>query len=813
MSLLKKLQAKLLEHLWRSKPHFRHPLSATLANRPRRILWGIDHPKDEFHIHTTLLIEGWAYAKRASTVVSVYIDGVWIQDIQPHLPRPDVAEALPRQPAAANSGFASTIHLEDLATVGEELIVTLAFRDRQGHCAVAERLVRVKEFQHPLSASLEKRPKDIHWRIEHLTVPHYETSGVVPIVGWACAQAGIKKIDLYIDGILRQSLQPSLARPDIAARFPTAPHSEASGFFATINIDDQPDERLLILAFHDQADRCAIAEISLNPDNRLHYHHYFQATLPSAAAAAAMLATLKSQSTHLPHFEWWINGEDTAAISATLTSIVAQNYPQWQCHIIAPPAQWPALEAVIHSVVAPTQRSQITLQSAVSLHPESIYAIHYIGFVQAGEILAPHALVRWAKALLSANQPDLSYADSDQIQADGIHCEVNFKPDWSPDYALSCNYVRGLYLTRHGKAVIAALSQISEWDAAATWRYDLWLQLTEISDTIHHVRESLWSEPYDQSPDSTINHRELLVVQAALRRRQDSATVTAIADGTIRRLQWPLPTSPPLVSMIIPTTGQLNLVQPLVESLQAKTAYPQYELIFLDNSRSQHPAGIKYLHQQGVRVIECDMSFNWSKLSNMGAAAAQGELLLFLNDDIEIIDANWLSELVSQAIRPDVGVVGGMLFYPSGHIQHGGVFLVNLGGGASHLLQYLDPQVKIYQNLNKTVREVSSNTGACFLVRRSIFEEMQGFDENFAIIGNDTDLALRIQAAGYRNLWTPFAKLMHHESFSRKRKSISAEETKFCQQWSRLLAAGDPFYNPNFEQDGSYYSLKEIPSS
>lgn len=820
LSWLKQWSAKRGANPQASQRQFQHPLSASLEKQPQGIYFGVDHPKDGCEVHTSILVEGWACAESGIEAIALYLDGELLQEIQPTLARPDVAAALPHLPAAVNSGFST--HLETIEAVEETLVLTVAFRDRQGRCAVAERTVRVQPFRHPLSAALEQRPKDIYWGIEQLVVPHYGTSNRILVVGWACAQAGMAKICLYLDGVLMQSLRPELARPDVADDFPAIAGAATSGFLTSLTLaDTRTGERVLALAFYDQAGRCAVAEFPVRLDTKnLRYHQYFLATLPSTAEAAAMLTRLQSPAAVLPYLEWWMSGENEAAIAATLQSIAEQHYPTWRVYLVAPVEQWSALAAIIHEVVPSDRRSHVTLQQAIHPEPKAVHSAHYIGFIQAGEILAPHALVRWATAL-AANLPALSYTDSDRLKPGNLRCEANFKPDWSPDYALSRNYVGGLYLVRKTSAVPEALAKIADLDATGGWRYDLWLRLTETDASVHHVREALWSQPYVATPEAALLQREQLAVEAALQRRQVTARVSAIADGTIRRIHWPLPESPPLVSIIIPTTGRLELVQPLVESCRAKTAYHPYELVFIDNSRGQHPEGIAYLHQQNVRVIEHDTPFNWSRLNNIGAAAAQGELLLFLNDDIEIIEPEWLGELVAQASRPGVGTVGALLLYPDGRIQHGGVFLINQGAGVMHYFQFVDPQLPIYQNLHQVVREVSSNTGACLIMHRRIFEQMQGFDEEFAIIGNDIDFALRVHAVGYRNIWTPFAKLIHHESvsrqqsasLSRQQSAIKLDDAKIWHRWGDFLQAGDPYYNSNLSQDHTDCALRELPAA
>jgi glycosyltransferase involved in cell wall biosynthesis len=214
-----------------------------------------------------------------------------------------------------------------------------------------------------------------------------------------------------------------------------------------------------------------------------------------------------------------------------------------------------------------------------------------------------------------------------------------------------------------------------------------------------------------------------------------------------------------------------------------------------------------------VKILERNEPFNWAKLNNDGANESKGELLLFLNDDIEVLDGSWLKNLVSNAVREDVGSVGAMLLYPDGRVQHGGVFLVDHGGGARHYLHFLNPEQPIYQDLHQVVREVSASTGACLMIRRSIFEEMNGFDEDLAIVGNDVDICLRIHKAGYRNIWTPECVLIHHESVSRKEIKITEDEGKMWSRWGDEFIKGDPYYNPNLTNTKTDCSLRDFPPS
>ena len=642
-----------------------------------------------------------------------------------------------------------------------------------------------KKFLHPFSHVLKNNSRGIYWWIEQPAETIFDSSSLVVVAGWACAKAGIDKIDVYLDELFLQTIYPKLERPDVQKAYPSIADAASCGFFETIHLGAQPEGKyVLIFAIRDQNGNCAVAEHAIQlVDHSLLYHRYFLATLPTEQEVQAAKNILCKDADELPFFEWWIDVVDIDHLSETIQSLASQTYQEWCCNLVAPISQWPEIEAVVNRLTETFPIStKISLQETLAPDAAQIYSNHYLGFLTSGELLTPHALLSWAIAL-KLYRPELSYSDSDQIQAGGLHCKENFKPNWSPDYALSRDYIGGVYLAQKNKTTMDILRASRQQNDRDVWRYDLWLRLSEQYSSIYHSSNVLWSEPYKTSVNPLIVQQALEAVQSALDRRHLGAQVTSVGNGLTRKITWPIPQLLPLVSIVIPTTGRLELVGTCFESLRTLTTYLNYEIIFIDNSCGHHPEGIRYLHQQNVQVIEDSGPFNWSRLNNVGVAAAHGELLLFLNDDIEITDGNWLSELVAQALRPEVGTVGASLLYPDGRIQHGGVFLVEHGGACVHYLQFLNPQKQIYQNLHQTVREVSGNTGACLMVRQNVFSALGGFDEDYTIVGSDVDLCFRISQAGYRNIWTPFAQLIHHESVSRKNAPIDLDEFRLWQLW------------------------------
>ena len=284
---------------------------------------------------------------------------------------------------------------------------------------------------------------------------------------------------------------------------------------------------------------------------------------------------------------------------------------------------------------------------------------------------------------------------------------------------------------------------------------------------------------------------------------------------TTYRIRYPLPENPPLVSIITPTRDGVDLLKLCIESIYRKTVYPNFELIVVDNQSSDSEA-IRYmqkLEETGkARVLSFDRPFNYSAINNFAARHAKGEILCLLNNDVEVISAEWLNEMVSHAIRPEIGAVGAKLLYPDNTIQHAGVIL-GIGGVAGHSHKYFPAYSFGYFNRLKVVQNLSAVTGACLVVRKGIYLEVGGLEEDLQIAFNDIDFCLKVREAGYRNLWTPYSALYHHESKSRghentpEKQARFRREVEFClDKWDRKLK-NDPFYNPNLTLEHENFCL------
>jgi GT2 family glycosyltransferase len=342
-------------------------------------------------------------------------------------------------------------------------------------------------------------------------------------------------------------------------------------------------------------------------------------------------------------------------------------------------------------------------------------------------------------------------------------------------------------------------------------------QVVHVPKVLYHWRAIEGSTALERSAKDYAAEAGLRAVVDHLRGAAPGATAEHLAHGHYR-VRWPLGRAP-RVDIIIPTRDRLELVRPCVESILALTDYDDYGILLVDNQSSEPDtlawmAGIA--RHPRVRVLGFDAPFNFSAMNNRAAAASGADVLCLLNNDIEVIDAGWLRELASQAMRPGIGAVGALLYYPDRTIQHAGVIL-GIGGVANHVYAGapqghpgLCARALVAQNL-------SAVTAACMAVKRERYLGIGGLDERLQVAFNDVDFCLRLLEAGYRNVWTPFAQLLHHESASRGRDEEGPGRERFLgearymeERWSEVLRA-DPAWNPNLSLDSLDASLAFPP--
>ncbi len=651
----------------------------------------------------------------------------------------------------------------------------------------------------PSAGIAEVKPSAIHASLDAPAEGAIESSSALVIAGWACSADAVTRIDVYVDGTLAGSARPGHLRPDVAEYLPSIAGAGNSGFDADIGVGDlSHGTHMLELVVEDGAGHRRVLSAAFQTlESSVLYHAHLEADKPSQTRMNDLVEQARTAGGPAVHV-WIVGGgavvEGGGTLAATLGSLLTQKYPHWRCTLLVGSAD---LEAAWQAVrgAAGDLHERFAVADIRAIADEPAQPAAYSGFLWAGEMLADEALLLLGEAG-RRREADIVYADHDEIDAAGQRGQPWFNPDWSPDYLLARDYVGGFYLLRDDlRHEFAAAADFS----SSAGRYDLLLRATDEPRVVAHLPHVVWSRPDPNPRNEELAGAELDAVRATLERRALVASVEATDLPGTRRLRWS--TEPnPLVSIIVPTTGNMRYVEPFVASLPT-TAYTNYELLIIDNGRGRHRDGIELLRSNGARILERDEDFNWAKLNNDAAREARGELLLFLNDDIEVAEPGWLDELVAFAQRPDIGAVGGLLLYPDGLIQHAGVFFVPHGGGAKHLLQGVDLEARIYLDLHAVQREVAAVTGACLMIKRSEFERLDGFDERLAIAGNDVDLCLRLLSGGLRNIWTPYCRLIHHESATRRDANIAADETMMWRLWGDFLRSGDPYHSPHLAKD------------
>ena len=523
---------------------------------------------------------------------------------------------------------------------------------------------------------------------------------------------------------------------------------------------------------------------------------------------------------------------DEIWLRKALDSVCNQLYPYWELCIADDASTLPHVRNILEEYAQKDDRIKVKFRdenghiSAASNSALALATGQFLALMDQDDELTEHALYMVAEELNRYPDAELIYSDEDKIDEQGQHHEPYFKPDWNPLLLLGQNYpshlsvlkterVRSLGGFREG------LEGSQDWDLIFRFTENLPSErIRHIPFVLYHWRMIPGSTALDVSEKSYVREVAVQVVKEHLDRIGFEHAEVSRWVGGYCRVRFPLPEQKPLVSLIIPTRNGYHLLHRCVETLLEKTAYPNYELIVVDN-QSDDPETVQYLEQLAdrdrVTVIPYDAPFNFSALNNQAVTHARGEILGFLNNDLEILHADWLDEMVSHAVRPETGAVGAMLYYPDDRIQHAGVIL-GVGGIANHAYQGMPRGVPGQLGRALLLQNLSAVTAACLIVRRSIFEEVGGYDEEALTVAfNDVDLCLKIQQRGYWNVWTPFAELYHHESATRGREDTPEKLARFNREISIMLARWghvlfeDPAYNPNLTLNTTDFSLAFPP--
>ena len=449
----------------------------------------------------------------------------------------------------------------------------------------------------------------------------------------------------------------------------------------------------------------------------------------------------------------------------------------------------------------------------------------YIAFMDNDDEITPDALHEVVK-VINSSDADFIYSDEDFISLEGKYVNPHFKSDFNPELLLCHNYITHFVVVK--KTLGDSVGWLrSQYDGAQD--YDFVLRATEVSKQVVHIPKVLYhwrmsetSTSFDSSvkPKALENGRS--VVKDTLDRRDIKADVVHGNLPFFYKVNYEL-IREPLVSIIIPFKDKPEFLKMCIESILNKSTYKNFEIIGISNNSCEHEtfeemSRLKAIDKR-VNFYEYNVLFNYSQINNFAVTNyAKGEHVILLNNDIEIISENWIEEMLMYSQKQDVGCVGAKLYYPDGKIQHAGV-IMGLGGYAAHSHRFHDKDSKGYFNRLFTVQNLSAVTGACLMIKKKLYLELNGLDEiDFVVAYNDVDFCLRVLKAGYKNIFIPYAEAYHYESISRgddtkdkeKNKRFDKEKQNLLRRHGDFIKNGDPYYNPNLTLDSEDFSIKRV---
>ena len=505
-------------------------------------------------------------------------------------------------------------------------------------------------------------------------------------------------------------------------------------------------------------------------------------------------------------------------LEEAINSVLDQLYENWQLCIADDCSTNPQIKRILNAYAMKDKRISLVFRDKnghISESSNSALALatgDYVTLFDHDDLLTPNALFEIVRYINKHPDIEFIYSDEDKIDAHRNFMDPFFKPDWSPDRFMAINYVSHLVTIK--KELIDSVGGFRK-GLEGSQDYDLFLRLFELTDKIGHIPKVLYhwrihsasvaSEETNAKPYAYIAAKKAL--EEALVRRNTPGEVHYLPLRGSYRIKYNIE-SYDKVSIIIPTKDQVQLMKNTVDSIFSLTSYPNYEVIVLNNNSTSKEffelmADYEIQHGDRFKCIECSFPFNFSKLINVGVEESDGKYILMLNNDVEIIQNDWVSNMVSFCQHKRIGAVGVKLLYPNDHIQHAGT-VIGLGAVAGHILVGVYKNSPGYFNCLQTATNYSAVTAACLMVRRDVYEEVGGMEEFLEVEYNDVDFCLKIVEHGYYNLYLPDVTLYHYESTTRGHPGANKasyerhlrEVAYFKEKWEKYVI-NDPFYNPN----------------
>lgn len=525
----------------------------------------------------------------------------------------------------------------------------------------------------------------------------------------------------------------------------------------------------------------------------------------------------------LPTYE-----SDLSDLAAAVASVRSQIYPHWELCVVDDGSARTALKEYLCGLAAdprirvllkPTNEGiAATLNAALAAANGA-----FVAFLDHDDLLHEAALLRIAEAIEATPDVAFLYTDEDLLDAHGKRTQPHFKPDWNEEWSRTTNYPLHLCVARTDVArsiggFRTGVDGVQDWDFVLRLAEAVGPnRIVHVCGVLYHWRVGPGSTAAGVNQKPGIEAAQRATIDAMLARRGLQAAVLQSSSGWALRYRVPDPS--PLVSIVIPSKDAAALLRRCVESIESRTEYSPYEIVIVDHE-SRAPDALALLHElrgkSRVRIVPFSGAFNYAAECNRGVAASTGSIIVLLNNDVEITQGDWLAILVGHVTQRDVGVVGSLLLYPDGTIQHAGVVLGMNGTADRPYLGYRRGHPGIAGRA-VSAQDVTAVVTACAAIRRDLYLEAGGMDASFAVSHNDLDLCLRVRALGYRNVWTPAVVLHHHEGASRgletspaDRARAADEAERFRARWGAIVD-NDPCYNPNLSLTGTAFALAWPP--
>lgn len=550
-------------------------------------------------------------------------------------------------------------------------------------------------------------------------------------------------------------------------------------------------------------------------------------SLPNKTEVIAALATMAK----LPVISVVMPVYNPAEIylRACLDSVLAQSYPYWELCIADDKSPKEHVQRVLREYEAKDPRIKVVYRqqnghiSAASNSALEIAAGEFVALLDHDDALPEHALLFMAQAISAQPDTQILYSDEDKLNGRGERFDPHFKSDWNPDLFFSQNYVShlGVYrrelLTKIGGFRLGVEGSQDQDLLLRCLEHVAAEQIVHIPRVLYHWRTIEGSTALASGEKSYTTDAGIKALRDHFSTEQPDVEVEAGLVPNTYRVRYPIPEPAPLVSLLIPTRDRRSLTETAVRSIIEKSTYTNYEILILDNG-SVEAETLEFFSQiqqedRRVKVLAYDHPFNYSAINNFGARHANGSVIGLINNDVEVINPEWLTEMVSHCLRPEIGCVGAKLYYSNDTLQHGGVIL-GIGGVGGHSHKHFPRQHPGYFSRLLLTQSLSAVTAACLLIRKETFDLVSGLDEeNLKVAFNDVDFCLKVREAGFRNLWTPYAELYHYESISRGAEDSPEKIARFTQEvnfmrakWGKILEI-DPFYSQNLTKYKEDFSI------